>query len=199
MEQLHKYRGSDGDMPPVYVDRNARGAMNMELREDGSLLVRAPYNAPPEKIDAFLHSHRVWIRRRVQRLQELWEAEKHPLTEQDIRKLAEQASRELPPRLEEYARQAGVSYGRVTIRNQKTLWGSCSSRGNLNFNCLLMLTPREVQDYVLVHELCHRKVMDHSPRFWAEVEKILPDYKKRKAWLRKNGDTVIRRMTARAK
>ena len=88
----------------------------------------------------------------------------------------------------------GVTYGKVTIRSQKTRWGSCSARGNLNFNCLLMLTPPEVQDYVLVHELAHRIEMNHSPRFWKIVENVLPDYKRRKQWLRKEGTLLIERL-----
>ena len=89
----------------------------------------------------------------------------------------------------------GVQYGRITIRNQKTRWGSCSSKGNLNFNCLLMLAPPEVLDYVIVHELCHRKEMNHSPRFWSEVAKVIPDYKKHEKWLKTEGTRLMRRMT----
>ena len=88
----------------------------------------------------------------------------------------------------------GVTYGRITIRNQVSRWGSCSSVGNLNFNCLLMLAPPEVRDYVVVHELCHRKEMNHSPAFWAEVEKMIPDYKAHKKWLKDNGTALISRL-----
>lgn len=89
--------------------------------------------------------------------------------------------------VEYFARQVGVDYGRITIRNQKTRWGSCSSKGNLNFNCLLMLAPAEILDYVVVHELCHRKEMNHSKAFWAEVEKVLPDYRESVKWLKEKG------------
>ena len=100
----------------------------------------------------------------------------------------------IPQRTAYYAPLVKVSYGRITIRNQKSRWGSCSSKGNLNFNCLLMLMPPEVIDYVVVHELCHRLEMNHSERFWKEVERVLPDYKLRKKWLRENGDRIMRRM-----
>ena len=85
--------------------------------------------------------------------------------------------------------------GRVTIRNQKSKWGSCSSKGNLNFNCLLMLTPPEVLDSVVVHELCHLKEMNHSPRFYAEVRRVFPDYDKWDRWLKEHGAAIMRRMT----
>ena len=88
----------------------------------------------------------------------------------------------------------GVSYGGITIRAQKTRWGSCSSKGNLNFNCLLLLAPAEVLDYVVVHELCHRREMNHSPKFWAEVERVLPDYDARRKWLKENGPGLISRL-----
>ena len=81
----------------------------------------------------------------------------------------------------------GVSYGSITVREQKTRWGSCSAKGNLNFNWKLVLMPEEILDYVVVHELAHRLQMNHSTEFWDEVEKILPDYRKRRQWLKENG------------
>ena len=89
---------------------------------------------------------------------------------------------------------AGVSFGRITIRAQKSRWGSCSAQGNLNFNCLLMLAPPEVLDSVVAHELCHLKQMNHSFKFWAEVEKIVPDYRSAKQWLKNCGPALIRRL-----
>ena len=117
------------------------------------------------------------------------------LTMEEIRDLADRALRVIPERVAHFAPLVGVTYGRITIRNQRTRWGSCSSRGNLNFNCLLMLVPPKVLDYVVVHELCHRKEMNHSPRFWAEVERIIPDYKTYEKWLKTEGGRIKRRMT----
>ena len=184
----------------IAVIKSSRRTMSMEVRPDGSILVRAPFRASAEEIGNFVCSHKSWVEkqriRMRKRADEIRLAEQNPLSPEDIRLLADQALRELPPRIAAYAGQMGVTYGRVTIRNQKTRWGSCSSKGNLNFNCLLMLTPREVQDYVIVHELSHRKEMNHSPKYWAVVEEVLPDYKKRRNWLRENGSAIIRRMAA---
>ena len=97
----------------------------------------------------------------------------------------------IPERVEYFAKVIGVTYGKITVRNQKTRWGSCSSKGNLNFNCLLMLAPPEVLDYVVVHELCHRKQMNHSKAFWLEVEKVLLNYKEVRKWLKEEGSQMI--------
>ena len=113
------------------------------------------------------------------------------MTDDRIRELAKKACKIIPQRVAYYAEKMGVTYGRITIRNQKTRWGSCSSKGNLNFNCMLMLAPREVLDYVVIHELCHRKEMNHSKRFWKEVEKVMPDYEVHKKWLKDNGSILL--------
>ena len=103
------------------------------------------------------------------------------------RQLRERAKSVLAQRVAYFAQQIGVTYGKITVRDQKTRWGSCSQAGNLNFNFRLILAPPEVLDYVVVHELCHRRQMNHSARFWQEVAQVLPDYRERKAWLAKNG------------
>lgn len=116
------------------------------------------------------------------------------LTMEAMHKLADKALEIIPSRAAYFAQLVGVTYGRITIRNQKSRWESCSGNGNLNFNCLLMLVPTEVLDYVIVHELCHRKEVNHSQKFWAEVENILPDYRKQKLWLKEHGDEIMMRM-----
>ena len=114
-----------------------------------------------------------------------------PLTDAQLSGLKKRAKIAFRERVGYYAPLVGVSYGQITIRSQKTRWGSCSSKGNLNFNCLLLLAPPEVLDYVVVHELCHRKEMNHSPRFWAEVARVMPDYKVRRKWLKDNGNGLM--------
>ena len=124
------------------------------------------------------------------------EADKyHKLSDAEIRALADRALKVIPDRVAYYAPLIGVTYGRITIRNQKSKWGSCSAKGNLNFNCLLMLAPPEVIDSVVVHELCHRKEMNHTKKFYDEVLKVFPDYWSCDKWLKDNGDILMTMMT----
>lgn len=94
-------------------------------------------------------------------------------------------------RLKHFQSLLDVSPNRITIRDQKTRWGSCSSKGNLNFNWRLMMAPSEVVDYVVVHELCHLIHPNHSKNFWNQVSAILPDYRARKDWLKNNGSRLM--------
>ncbi len=178
----------------IRVMRSARKTFALELR-GGVLLVRAPLQATEEEIERMLAKHQRWIGNARAR-QTRWDREALPmLTAEEARDLADKARAYIPERVKYYAPQIGVSYGRVTIRSQKSRWGSCSARGNLNFNCLLMLSPPEVIDSVVVHELCHRKEMNHSERFYAEVLRVYPDYWKWHGWLKEHGGALMRRMT----
>jgi hypothetical protein len=114
------------------------------------------------------------------------------LSDDDIKQLHDRAVDILSKKTAYYADIIGVDYGKITIRHQKTRWGSCSGKGNINYNCMLMLAPDKIQDYVVVHELCHRLHMDHSREFWAEVERVLPDYRQRRRWLKENGNNLTR-------
>ncbi len=181
----------------LHVIRSRRNTFSMQVSRDGIVIVRAPLRASDAEIHVFVNKNYEWLQKHLQEAarEKLRAAEEGLLTNEDLHKLADEALRVLPERVCYYAKIMGVQYGRITVRNQKTRWGSCSSKGNLNFNCLLMLTPPEVQDYVVVHELAHRIEMNHSPAFWAEVEKILPDYRRHKKWLRDNGGHIMARMT----
>ena len=179
----------------IILKRSARKTLSVELKPDASLLVRAPLGMPEERIISFLEDRRSWIESRRGKLLERIEAmPSDALSNEEIRKLADEAMQDIPRRVRYFAPLVGVTFGRITIRNQKTRWGSCSAKRNLNFNCLLMLTPPDVRDYVVVHELCHIREMIHSARFWAQVERVLPHYRVQVRWLRENGAAIMRRM-----
>ncbi|MCH4191591.1 MAG: M48 family metallopeptidase [Butyrivibrio sp.] len=100
----------------------------------------------------------------------------------------------LPRLVSHYAKEMDIEYENVFIKAQKTRWGSCSDRGNINLNCLLTQVPPYVRRYVIVHELAHRKEMNHSERFWKIVADEMPDYQKSVRWLKKHGDSIIDRL-----
>ena len=179
-------------MIPYTLIRSDRKSISLQIRPDGQVVVRCPRRMPKRDVEAFLAEKNLWLTTHLSRIQS--RPQRPPFTREELEVLAEEARYALPRRVEFFARQMGVTYERITVRSQKTRWGSCSARGNLNFNCLLMLTPPEVLDYVVVHELCHRKEMNHSPRFWAQVEAVLPDYRVQLKWLKDNGGALIARL-----
>ncbi|MBD5087430.1 MAG: M48 family metallopeptidase [Clostridiales bacterium] len=176
------------------IIRTKRKTLAIEITRDARVLVRAPYRMKNADIQKFVEEKREWIEKNLRLMKEKQLNQPiEPLTMEEIKQLAEKAMVKIPQRVDYYAAIVGVTYGKITIRNQKTRWGSCSRKGNLNFNCLLMLAPEAVLDYVVVHELCHRKEMNHSKRFWNEVERVLPSYKKQESWLKENGESIMRR------
>lgn len=173
--------------------RSRRKTLCAEIR-DGRLIVRAPLRVSRAEISRFLTEKRPWIEKHLAQAREAERNAAERLTQEEIRALTEEARRVIPARVAFYARKVGVDYGRITIRHQRTRWGSCSAKGNLNFNCLLMLTPYEVIDSVIVHELCHRKEMNHSALFYAEVVRVFPEYRKWQLWLKRHGQEILARM-----
>ena len=174
------------------VVRSDRKTLSIQILPSGQVQVRCPRSATDGEVRRIVADKADWIRAQLRKLESRPAAPM--LTEAQLRALVQQAKVQLPKRVAYFAPKVGVTYGRITIRNQVSRWGSCSGKGNLNFNCLLMLAPASVQDYVVVHELCHRKEMNHSARFWAEVARVLPDYPAQRAWLKENGGALIRRM-----
>lgn len=174
----------------VLLVRSSRKTLAVQIRADGTVIARAPLRMPKDRILCFLSEKASWIRMQQGRMQEREKMRQQARIHLDAaqeKELRERAESVLAQRTAYFARQIGVTYGRITVRDQKTRWGSCSQTGNLNFNFRLILAPLEVLDYVVVHELCHRRQMNHSTQFWQEVAQVLPDYRKRKAWLTENG------------
>ncbi len=187
----------DGISTDIEIIRSRRKTMTAETAPDGRVIVRAPMRLSEQEIIRFLSEKSSAIEKHVQR--RLADNDKlsetRPFTSEEIHRMAEEAMEIIPRRVEYFAKLMGVTYNRITIRNQKTRWGSCTVDGNLNFNCLLVAMPPEVLDSVVVHELCHRKHLDHSKEFYADVYRVFPDYDRCNKWLKENGRLLIRRMT----
>lgn len=194
MSQGHTVDRNDS----VRIERSRRRSIVLSVNSKAEVILKVPYRTTNAEIKRILFERQDWIRTHVARVRSARASADTlaPLTAEELRQLSHQAAQYIPPRVAMYAERVGVSYGRITIRHQRTRWGSCSTKGNLNFNCLLMLTPPEVTDYVIVHELCHRKEMNHSTRFWALVASLLPDYTEQKRWLREHGGVIIGRLEA---
>ena len=179
-------------IPEYTVIRSNRKTVSIQITPDGQVQVRCPSRMPITAVEAFVREKEDWIKKHLEKQKAQSKAE--PFTDAQLQALAMQTKAQLQERLPLFAQKIDVTYHRVAVRSQRTRWGSCSSKGNLNFNCLLALVPTEVFDYVIVHELCHRKEMNHSPKFWAEVEKQLPHYKTCRKWLKDHGSALIRRL-----
>lgn len=177
------------------IIRSRRRTISLQMTAEG-LVVRAPFAASDQQIAAVVARHAVWIERQRRKLAEAQQvlADVEPLTPEALRALTERARQVIPERVAHFAPLVGVSCGRITIRCQRTRWGSCSAAGNLSFNCLLMLAPPEVLDSVVVHELCHRLEPNHSKRFYTEVLRVFPDYRRWEKWLKENGSALLGRL-----
>lgn len=175
------------DRPDYRIIRTRRKTIGLEISPDLQITVRAPYHLSDVRIREFVESKQTWILKHLAIMQDRQAHDPIPagvISDKELRHMTEEARIIIPERVKYFAKIIGVTYGQITIRHQKTRWGSCSSSGNLNFNCMLMATSPELIDYVVVHELCHRKQMNHSPLFWKEVEEILPDYRNLRSRLR---------------
>lgn len=181
-------------MEQLEIIRSKRRTIAIEVKKDLRIVVRVPLEMKDNDIQRFVMEKQRWIEKHLQIVKKRNEEKETPFTVEEIHALADAALKDLPQRVAKYAPIVGVTVGRITIRNQRSRWGSCSAKGNLNFNCLLMLCPEEVRDYVVVHELCHRKELNHSPAFWSLVECVLPGYKEQYHRLKENGSKIIRRL-----
>lgn len=174
--------------------KSKRKTISLEVRGD-ELIVRAPNRTTKREADEFVRKHEAWIIKKREQIaaRKAMERAVPRLSEEELRVLSQMAKKVIPERVAYYAQRMGASYGRITLRCQKTRWGSCSAKQNLNFNILLMLTPPEVLDSVVVHELCHLFEMNHSARFYERVYAVYPEYDRWNGWLKKNGDLIMAR------
>lgn len=163
----------------IQIIKTRRKTVSLEVKRDGSVIVRAPLRMPQREIQEFIESHRSWIEHKC-RLMEKRRAQSvstgAPPVDEISGKEWEKIREAFADRVDYYCKKMDVQVGRITIRNQKTRWGSCSAKGNVNFNYQLYYMPPELMNYVIVHELAHRRHMDHSVLFWEEVARYCPEY-----------------------
>lgn len=168
----------------VQVVYSARKSLGLQVKSDGTVYARVPRRVSDKTIEKFIQKHEAWILQKRKALLFAGDSPKILLPQVATEEGKRKARALVTHRVEYYADLMGISYGRIAMRNQKTRWGSCSVDGNLNFNCRLLFLPLDLVDYVVVHELAHRRHMDHSPDFWREVARYLPDYKERRERLK---------------
>ncbi len=159
-----------------------RKTVSLKITNEG-LTVHAPLGVPKKKLDEIVQKHESWIKtteERTRRERSFWDS----MSDDQIKELRTLAREVLTKKTEFYSNIMGLKYGRITISSAKTRFGSCSSRGDISYSYRLMAYPKKAVDYVVVHELCHLVHMNHSKDFYALLEKILPDYKERRALLK---------------
>lgn len=156
----------------------------MRFDSKGVLQVKAPIFLTKRQIQGFIEKNKHWIEASYKKRQN------SSLKPEKIEEYKKQAKRLIPPRVKVFAEKYGFSYNSVKITSAKTRWGSCTSKRNLNFTYRLILAPQKVIDYVIVHELCHLRQMNHSKKFWDEVAAIMPDYKVQEHWLKEHGASI---------
>ena len=178
----------------VQIVRSSRRTAAIRIADAAGVTVHVPRFMPVRSIESLIDQHMDWIQKHLADARKREEAALPTLTQDQTREMAERARGEIAKRAAFFAPLVGVDYNKITVRCQRTRWGSCSAKGNLSFNCLLMLCPDRVIDYVVVHELCHRLEMNHSPRFWAQVARALPEYASARRWLREEGRLLMDRL-----
>ncbi len=165
------------------IIRSNRKTMALEVKQDGSILIRAPLQLPQNRIDQFVQQHRQWIEA-AQSRQQVRQAVHPEPNAQEILRLKAKAKELLPGKVAAFAKIMGLSPAGITITSARTRFGSCSSANRLSFSWRLMQYPEAAIDYVVVHELAHIVHKNHSPAFYALIEKYLPDHKQRRVLLK---------------
>lgn len=159
-------------------------SLKIIVHKDGSVVLTAPKRTSERRLKSFLAKNESWVLGKLKKIAEMDEdlinySQSHFLA---YKKEAEEL---IARKVDFWSAQYEVEYNKIVIKKMKTRWGSCSSKGNLNFNYKLFFLPEDLQDYIIVHEICHLFEMNHSNRFWTLVEKCIPDYRQRELNLRK--------------
>ena len=167
---------------PLYFVRHRRARRYLlRVEHDGRLRVTIPRGGSQREADAFARRHVEWVQRQRAVLRRV------RFSADDRQRLKAQAHEELPARLQALAEQHSLRVTRISIRNQRTRWGSCGRDGHICLNWRLVAMPDWVRDYVMIHELMHLKRLDHSPVYWGLVAAACPRFREARQWLRAHG------------
>jgi predicted metal-dependent hydrolase len=158
----------------------------IRLLDDGTLRVTVPPRGSKREASAFVERSAAWIAKQRQQA-----TARPPAVHRDDAALRRRAAKELPPMLQALAAAHGITVTRISVRNQRSRWGACSSRGSITLNWRLIMVPDFVRDYVMIHELMHRRELNHSTRFWRHVAAACPRMDDARRWLRKEGQQLF--------
>jgi hypothetical protein len=161
--------------------------IGLTIYGDGSLVVTVPRNANENTIEEFIIKKSRWVINKLKYLKSISGPVFKKSAKKDYYENKERASALAKERIKYFNEAYGFKFNRITIKNQKTLWGSCSKKGNLNFNYKIALLPQRLSDYIIVHELCHLKELNHSQKFWNLVAQTIPNYIELRKELKRSG------------
>ncbi len=167
--------------------RRGQRSIRLSVHADGRVSVSAGLSMPERLIEAFVRDNATWIERAQARMSKLKPGLLARRDRAEYLAKKEEARALAHSRLAHFNEAYGFRWNRVSIKDQRSQWGSCSRYGNLNFNYKIVLLPSALADYVIVHELCHLKEMNHSARFWSLISKTVPEWRERRSKLRRYG------------
>ena len=160
--------------------------MRIAVHYDGNVVVTSPFGVRQSIVDKFVSDKKQWILKKISFFNSIDRKAIRPFSRDDYLKHKDEASALVKERVEFYNKTYRYSFNKICIRNQKTRWGSCSSKQNLNLNYKILFLHRDLRDYIIVHEMCHLKEFNHSHKFWSLVKKACPNYLETKKELRKH-------------
>ena len=163
-----------------YTIRKSRRAKHLRLvvHCDGRVVVTVPRGVRQSIVERFISEKKQWVLKKLHFFENVDNRGGRVFSNKDYQKYKEEARQLVHDRIDFYNKEYGFKFNRISIKNQRTLWGSCSAKSNININYKVLFLPKELQDYLIVHEMCHLKELNHSSKFWNLVQKTVPDYKK---------------------
>jgi predicted metal-dependent hydrolase len=181
----------DNILDQVQIVYSKRRSIVLQVK-NGVVFLKAPLRTPTKFLQDLVLKKQNWIRDKIEISKQIHEskATKKSLSGETLEFYKKEFGAYLDEKVQLYANQIGVTFAKISVRKTVSRWGSCTTGGNLSFSIFLWDTPNHVIDYVIVHELCHRRYMNHSKDFWNLVSTHYPEYKLAEKWLKVNGNRI---------